>query len=479
MRVPPQTLGRTDPARRLARTRTVRGWLLATAPAVALLTGCVAPVRKPAAAPLTVVEPEPPAAPHLPGEHARPVIIKLSTVDEAATPPPVPPAAPEAAPATLPPLPAAVPEAASAAVEAGPAGPTPLQEPPLPAPPIGPDGAPLPRTPTAPDAAPPPHAPPVIIKLAPEPEPAPPAPAPAEPDSWVDNTHDTVSRLLDWSAKGVDRAFGDSREVDIKPARTFIAWRNELQLHRGQRVTFATSLRTEVLLPALSRRLSSLQLLFVSSTPPSDLTYRPLDTSPDAIGRQSAGLRLALGRSSRWSVDLQGGLLGQWPLGYYGRLRFRRSRPFPFESVGRAAASIFWQTNTGWGTRQDLSLERLFGGQVLARLSGTGTITEVVHPWTWSGEASVLSTFDRTMSLQVAGGPSGTVKTGMSDATWRVRSCLRREVLRRWIFLEIEPHVEWRPEAGQRITDGVLVARVEIQFGTGTVPGVDDKPRAP
>ena len=232
----------------------------------------------------------------------------------------------------------------------------------------------------------------------------------------MDATHDAVSRLLDWSAQGVDRAFGAGSEVEIKPARTFIAWRSELRLHRAERVDFATSARTEILLPALTRRLSGLRLLFVGSTPQSDLTYRPLDSAPDAIGKQSAGLRVAFGRSSRWSIDLQGGLLGQWPLGYYGRLRARRSRPFPFESVGRAAASVFWQTNTGWGTRQDLSLDRLFGEQVLARLSGTGTITEATHPWTWAGEASLLWTLDRSMSIVLAGGPSGTVKTGLPGA---------------------------------------------------------------
>jgi hypothetical protein len=81
----------------------------------------------------------------------------------------------------------------------------------------------------------------------------------------------------------------------------------------------------------------------------------------------------------------------------------------------------------------------------------------------------VLTTFDRTMSLVVSGGPSGTVKTGLPGATWRVRTCLRREVLRRWIFLEVEPHAEWRPENGQRIVEGALVVRAELQFGTGTV----------
>ena len=405
MRALDTTLGRADPANRPPRTRPSGRWALAAAAAIALLAGCAAPVRKPDAPPLTVVEPEP----AMPGQRTRPIIIKLAPPGEADAEP-VEPAA--AAPS--------VPPAATAAAPVAP-GPDADASPPLaPAPPpeAGPDA--LRRSaPPAPEAVPPlaaqpeRRAPPVIVKLPPEEPEEPDADSP-EHDTWVDSTHGLVSRLLDWSAKGVDRAFGDNREVDIKPARTFIAWRNEVRLLRNEQFAFATNLRTQVLLPALNQRLRGLRLLFVSSTPQADLTYRPLDSAPDAIGRDSAGLRIAFGGSLRWSVDLQGGLLGQWPLGYYGRLRFRRSRPFPFETVGRAAVSGFWQTNTGWGTRQDLSLERLFGQRVLARLSGTGTITEVVHPWTWAGEASVLSTFDRTMSLQVAGGPSGSVKTGLA-----------------------------------------------------------------
>jgi len=466
------TLGRADPANRPPRTRPNGRWALTAAAAIALLAGCAAPVRRPDAPPLTVVEPEP----AVPGQRARPIIIKLAPPGEADVEPAEPAAPPPSTPPAATPAPPVPPAAALDA------------EPPLPLPPepeTGPDAlrlsVPPAPGPVPPEAALPERRPPVIVKLPPEPPEEPDAEAP-EHDTWVDSTHGLVSRLLDWSAKGVDRAFGDNREVDIKPARTFIAWRNEVRLLRNEQFGFATNLRTQVLLPALNRRLRGLRLLFVSSTPQTDLTYRPLDSAPDAIGRDSAGLRIAFGGSLRWSVDLQGGLLGQWPLGYYGRLRFRRSRPFPFETVGRAAVSGFWQTNTGWGTRQDVSLERLLGQRVLARLSGTGTITEVVHPWTWAGEASVLATFDRAMSLQVAGGPSGSVKTGLPAATWRVRTCLRREVLRRWIFLEVEPHIEWRREVDRRIAEGALVVRAEIQFGTGTVPDLAPPapvPRAP
>ena len=61
----------------------------------------------------------------------------------------------------------------------------------------------------------------------------------------------------------------------------------------------------------------------------------------------------------------------------------------------------------------------------------------------------------------------GVTKPDTVVDTYRVRSRLRRNFYRDWLFYEIEPQLEWRrdEENGGYYPVGAITRRVEVQFG--------------
>ena len=265
---------------------------------------------------------------------------------------------------------------------------------------------------TAPAPAGPPPAPPTEAPqeplTSPGPQPPPESPVHGEAiESPLDTGHEAVSRGLFWMVERFDRFFADEREVDLPRAASFFRWRSDLRLREDGTAAAGTNLRAEVRLPAFNRRLERLRLTLIASTvDPPDPHYRG-SRAPDGVNRASAGLRLALHDSIRATLDTQLGLLAHWPPGGFARLRLRQVHPLGWSLVARDALVGFWQTNTGWGTRQDASLERPLARELLARLDATGTVTQRTRGWEWEANASLLAALGQRTAAALVGRGAG------------------------------------------------------------------------
>jgi hypothetical protein len=302
---------------------------------------------------------------------------------------------------------------------------------------------------------------------APEPpaaaKPVEPAPA-APPPAWFDQGHTLLNEGFQWPVERFDRFFADEREVDLPRAGSFVRWRTDMRIRDDGRLDLATDVRAEVHLPELDRRLAHLQLEVSSIATSTADQLLSGEAPPDAVGAPNAGLRLPFLRSLYTQSDVQVGLLFRIPVGWYTRLRLRRLQPLPAAFLARGALSVFWQTNTGFGTRQDASLERLLAPWLLARVSGTGTLSQRSRGWEWLAEAGLISVGERT-ALALGGAVLGATAARPGPETWRFFVRARRDVLRRWLFLELEPEVEWsRPTAAgwQRLR--AVILRMEVRF---------------
>jgi hypothetical protein len=320
--------------------------------------------------------------------------------------------------------------------------------------------------------------------LAPFSTPSPPVDPVAEPPSptWVDSSHAFVSEGLLWSVERLDHFFADEREVDLPRARSFIRWRNDLTIHDNGRMAFTTGVRAELTFPNLDRRLSALRLTISGGAADTlDALRQDGPATPDTPPRPAAGLRLPIFDTLLTQTDLQAGLLFTLPVGWFVRARLRHVQPIEGLMVARLALSGFWQTPTGFGTRQDVELERLLRPWLVLRLGNTGIVTERSRGWEWSSELSLLAAVGSRTALFLGGGPSGATLAGPTVETWTVHARIRRDVWRRWIFLELEPGVQWtRPPGGGRLRDRYVIVRLEAQFDaagypTRTSPPVDER----
>jgi len=350
---------------------------------------------------------------------------------------------------------------------------------PAPAPPVPPEPAP-PASPAPTPAAPPEPAPPVPPEGTPPASPAPllPSEQPPEADTWLDTGHEAVSRSFFWTVERLDRFFSDEREVDPPRARSFVRWRNDLRIREDGALAAATDFMAEVRLPALDRRLERLRLSVTGSTVSAMDQLFPGSAQPDAVSSASVGLRGALLDTLRTSADAQVGLLFRLPLGWYTRLRLRRVEPLGWGVVARGAIAVFWQTNTGYGTRQDVSLERRLLPWLVARTDASGILTQRTRGYEWGGWASLLAAAGERTALSVSAGALGATDLGLEVERYRLLARVRRDVVRRWIFLEVEPQVEWTHQRG----DGfrrmrAIVLRLELQFDAAALEdGSDTRP---
>ncbi len=305
--------------------------------------------------------------------------------------------------------------------------------------------------------------------------PATPAPeeAPPEERRWYDASHAAVTEGLLWSVRRLDQFFGDERQVDLPRSRSFVRWRNDLKLTEAGAAVFKTGVRAELRIASLDQRLEALRLTISGGTTDALDRLVPTDApAPDASDQPSAGLKLFLLDRLLTQSDVQAGLLFSLPMGWYTRLVVRHVEPVDGWFVARFALSGFWQTPTGFGTRQDADLERQLAPWLLLRLANTGTVTERSRGWEWSSELALLAAAGPRTALFLGAGALGATDVGAVVETYRVHGRVRRDVLRRWLFLEVEPGVEWRrPVGGGRQRERSVVLRLEVQFDAATGPG--------
>jgi hypothetical protein len=308
--------------------------------------------------------------------------------------------------------------------------------------------------------------------LTPTPTEAPAAPSPLPGATWFDEGHALVAEGLLLAVSRLDRFFGDERQVDLPRSRSWFRWRNDLKLRDDGSASFTTSVRAELRFPSLDERLRALRLTVSGGTTDTLDQLLPAEPgTPDTPDQPSAGLKLFLLDTLRTQTDLSAGLLFRWPIGWYARLRLRHNLAVGDLLLARFAVAGFWQTPTGWGTRWDADFDRQLAPRLLLRLANTATVTEVSRGWEWASELSLLAAVGQRTALFLGGGPQGATRLGPSVEIWRVHARVRRDVLRRWLFLEVEPGVAWtRPPGGGRLRERSVILRLELQFDAALRP---------
>ena len=289
---------------------------------------------------------------------------------------------------------------------------------------------------------------------------------PPATEGWLDETHAILNATILWPAVRLDRFFGDERAVDLPRPRSFVRWRNDVTIRDDGTLSSSTSAHGEFVFPSLERRLERFRLTLSGGASDTGDRFVNADApSPDAPRRPAAGLRYALLEALATQADAHAGLLFSRGLGWYARLRLRHVEPLGDALLARTALAVFWQTTTGYGTRQDLELERPLLPWLGLRLSSTGAVTEVSRGWEWVSELSLYAAVSSRTGLILGGSGSGATAVGPVVEVWRVHVRTRRDVLRRWLFLELEPAVKWtRPEGGGRRRERSVLVRLEVQF---------------
>jgi hypothetical protein len=307
-------------------------------------------------------------------------------------------------------------------------------------------------------------------------------------DNWIDVGHAFVEHRIFAPILRLDRFFSDERNLDAERSRSFVRWRNQVFFTQdSSKPTFTTGLLANLRLPGLNQQLRRLRIVIAGETRDALQTLFPrattgsLGTEEDTLGTPNAGLRLYFLDTLISHADLGAGVLTRLPPGVYGQVRLRTAIPVKRVFLTRSVLTGFWRTDTHFGTSAGLELERPLTPVLVSRVQGTATLTELSRGIEWGSEAAVFATLDLRTAAQLAASVNGVSRPALaSDGVTRppdldrVRlfTRLRRDVFRRWIFVEMEPELAfpWNLEKRRHSAWGVTF-RLEVQFqGTEAPP---------
>lgn len=296
---------------------------------------------------------------------------------------------------------------------------------------------------------------------------------PAADNTWVDRTHARVEKNLFETAVWLDNFFGDKRMEVTEPTVSFVRWMNDFRWDEEERFSVRSRIRAILRLPRLKRRW---KLAFTGETRGDPNVVMPEDPGNPGLvagGRARTGsteLIYDILRTPRSTFDVGAGVRVKIPPDAFVRTRFQHARPVAVNTLGRFTATAFWDARDGFGESNVIDLERWLFAPTLLRWSNSLEIREKVSGWTWGTELSLLHKISPKSAAALAAGVSGTTSPAWTAQNYRVLARYRRNVFRKWLFLEGEPDVHWpKKEDGSRKPVWGATLRVEILFAGAEV----------
>jgi hypothetical protein len=298
---------------------------------------------------------------------------------------------------------------------------------------------------------------------------------PAADNGWVDRTHSRVERNLFDTVVWFDRFFGDERVVVTERPASFLRWTGELQWDEEEHYSLRSTVRASVRLPRMKDRW---HLVISSESRGDQNAIIPEDPGNPALNIGSHGrtssteLVYDIFRTSNSILDAGAGVRVKISPDAFVRTRYQYARPIGFDTLGRFTATGYWDALDGFGESNQVDLERWLAPPTLLRWSNSIEVKEKDNGWTWGTELSLLHKLSPKSAITFAAGVSGSTQPAWIVQNYRILSRYRRNVWRKWLFLEGEPYIHWpRKEDGSRHSVWGATLRVEILFsGVGPDP---------
>jgi len=299
-------------------------------------------------------------------------------------------------------------------------------------------------------------------------------------NAWVDRTHSWVERSLFDTVVWFDRFFGDDRVVIAKWPESYLRWKTEFRWDQEEHFAFRSTVRASLRLPRLKDRW---HLIFSSESRGDPNAIIPEDPGNPGLDIGSQGrtgsteLVYDIFRTPHSILDAGGGVQLKIPPNAFVRTRYQHARPVGFNTLGRFTATAYWDAQDGPGESNQLDFERWLAPPTLLRWSNSFTIEEknINSGWAWGTELSLLHKLSPKSAITFSGGASGSTRPAWIAQKYQILARYRRNVWRKWLFLEGEPEIQWpRKEDGSRKPVWGATLRVEILFtGAGPNPPAD------
>jgi len=304
----------------------------------------------------------------------------------------------------------------------------------------------------------------------------------AKEHAWFDSSRSFVGRLFFAPIVRLDRFFSDEADLDPERAKSFARLRGGLRLRQDGRPLPSLDVLANIQFPGINQWLGRIRFVLsgatedtgVGFTTDSSTTAAPVPGRP--VDPTNLELRFGAYRGVQSSLDLGAGVLFRYPPGALARLRYRAAAPIDDVLVAQFSAQVFWRTDLHFGTRATSALRWPVTPSSMLRLGGAAQVAQRGTRGTEYGTELVYAyAFTRTAAVALGTDAQGASIDPVAFDKYRIYARARRDVLRRWLFVELEPEVgwPWTPDRG-RYRALAVTFRMEVQFvGTGAAAAAD------
>lgn len=283
--------------------------------------------------------------------------------------------------------------------------------------------------------------------------------------TWFDRTHRNITRTLCRQAAKFDRFFGDVRDGDDYTS-TFVRIRNSFVFEQQEDINFAfrPRLRGRFYLPEMQEKFNL--LIFDDSSNDETISSSEEVVPEDVPGntnRYSAALRWIVRRSDTLQLDLDVGARFNSGIETFVKVRYRKHVNLTDNSRFRFSDTIFWRDRLGYGNEFEANYEVLLTEHKLFRWENRYTFSEESAGIDWHQRIVYFRELDAKRAVSYIVGFNGSSWPKPVLKNYGLGMRFRRNVLRSWLFIELEPEMNW-PLERQREATPRITFRVEAQF---------------
>jgi len=271
--------------------------------------------------------------------------------------------------------------------------------------------------------------------------------------SWLDSSYDYVTSRTDALAQRVDSFFGEA-DAERESADSVLRLVGESGWSEDDGADTRLRLKGKVDLPQLSHRLS---LVFGEED---DYRSDVLPPAGDADG--DIGVQYRLLDAARSRLDASFGANSS--LDFHLNLRYRFMRPLGESFRVRFTERVYLKEGDGAGSITRGDLDYRISEKGLLRFTSDVEYGEETDGAEWGTRLSFLRQIDAQQAISAFAAVSGQTDPGARANVYAAGIRYRRNVLRPWIFVELEPARLWRREDEASARQGVWAATLRIEL---------------
>ncbi len=282
---------------------------------------------------------------------------------------------------------------------------------------------------------------------------------------WFDIWQRSFTDTMDFTVKQLDGLFEDEEETQTQgqkqaraEGRIQLAWEPRSGMLSDTDLRF----RVRVRLPALKERVDL--LLSDNEDETQNNTIRAArDSGSNTRDRTTIALRFRPEQDSHYSFRIGAGRRDQ----LYAMTRYRDALAFSDQWAMLYDAELYYYTRDRLGAEAGLAFQYEISKKHLVRQNNRFYFRDDTNDWLWRHEVHHLFSVDQHNAVI----PHFMVE-GLSQPNYRVEEVYtgfrwRNNMLRDWLFFEVEPFVLWLREEDFKTSYGIAL-RVEAYYGRDT-----------